>query len=129
MAGNLYVSPNVNFFNKLLIYGKLHDFSPDIPTFLQNLPTILDARMPGCRRNLDSAPKLKSNFNLKPKILYVADSVGHTASIRNLEQTSKSRVVTAKAYSLAYDVNARWRWPKLNFSEVVRIRVGTIMMS
>ena len=55
---------------------------------------------------------------MQPKILYVADSVGHTASILNVELNSKSRVVTAKAYSSVYDVNARW--PKQNFSEVVK---------
>ena len=51
------------------------------------------------------------------KTLYVADSVGHTASVRNLEKFSKSRIRTARAYSSVYDVNARW--PKDNFSDVV----------
>ena len=63
---------------------------------------------------------LKSHFNLRPKILYVADSVGQTAAMPIIEN-GQSRVVTAKAYSSVYDVKARW--PKCNFRDVVKNRL------
>ena len=60
----------------------------------------------------------KSKFNQKPKLLYVADSVGHTVSARNIEKKNNCRVVTAKAYSATYNTAARW--PEKNFKDVVK---------
>ena len=62
--------------------------------------------------------KQKSPFNSQPKILYVADSVGNTASVRKLENMSKCKIRTARAYSSTYDEQARW--PQHNFTDVVR---------
>ena len=45
--------------------------------------------------------KTKSIFNMKPKVLYVADPVGQTASIREVEKASRTRIKTAKAHSSA----------------------------
>ena len=57
----------------------------------------------------------KSGFNSKPKVLYVADSLGHSASMRKLENLSKVR--TNQAYSSGYDETARW--PEYNFTACV----------
>ena len=66
-----------------------------------------------------STPKFeaKSRFNSKPKILYVADSVGHTASLRKIETACNARVVSDWAYSSVPDPCARWQ--ELNFKDVV----------
>ena len=71
----------------------------------------------------ESAPKpnqnrKKSSFMSKPKVLYVADSVGHSASIRQIEGSQKCRITTARAYSSVYDPKARW--PTSNFTDVTR---------
>ena len=49
--------------------------------------------------------------------LYVADSVGHSASTRKLENSSKVRIRTARAYSSVHDNTARW--PEHNFTACV----------
>ena len=43
---------------------------------------------------------------------------GHTASVKKLEDFGKSRIKTARAYSLTHDECARW--PAKNFSDVVK---------
>jgi hypothetical protein len=48
-------------------------------------------------------PKQKSIFLSKPNVLYVGDSVGHTASMSTVEYVSNCRKRTARAYSSAYD--------------------------
>ena len=62
--------------------------------------------------------KPKSAFNLKSKILYVADSVGNTANVRILENVTNTRISTARAYSSVNDKTARW--PEYNHSDVVK---------
>ena len=62
-------------------------------------------------------PVTKSSFNSRPKILYAADSVGRTASLKNLENLTNSRIRTAHAYSSVHDFNAKW--PEQNFTDVV----------
>ena len=59
----------------------------------------------------------KSLFNSCPKLLYVGDSVGYTASMRAVERFSNSRMRTATAYSSVHDSQAKW--PKFNFTAVV----------
>ena len=61
--------------------------------------------------------KTKSAFNSCPKILYVADSVGHSTSAKQLENSSHCRIRTARAYSSVHDINARW--PECNFTDMV----------
>ena len=61
---------------------------------------------------------VKSKFNQKSKVLYVADSVGHTVSANKIEKANNCRVVTAKAYSSVNDIQARL--PKQNFKDVVQ---------
>ena len=58
-----------------------------------------------------------SAFTAKPKILYVADSVGHSASLSNLEIFQDCRIKSARAYSSVYDEKAKW--PQHNFTGVV----------
>ena len=60
----------------------------------------------------------KSLFNSRPKLLYVGDSVGHTASMQSLERFAKCKIRTARAYSSVYDGQARW--PAYNFTDVVK---------
>ena len=62
--------------------------------------------------------KPRTAFLSKPKILYVADSVGHSAEMRKLEISQNCRIKTAQAYSSVYSPAARW--PNRNFTEVVR---------
>ena len=71
----------------------------------------------GKTKTITSSPQAKSRFNLKPKILYVADSVGHTASLRDLEKSCNARIVSARAYSSVPDSSARW--PDQNYKDVV----------
>ena len=61
--------------------------------------------------------KPKSAFLSKPKLLYVGDSVGHSVSLRKVEEFQNCRIRSARAYSSVFDVNARW--PQNNFSDVV----------
>ena len=44
--------------------------------------------------------------------------MGHSASLRKIEEFQNCRVQSARAYSSVFDKNARW--PKQNFSDVVR---------
>ena len=67
---------------------------------------------------IKSAQPIKSVFNSKPKVLYAADSIGHTASVKQLEDACNARIRTARSYSSAYDKHARW--PKKNFTDVVK---------
>ena len=62
--------------------------------------------------------KNKTVFNSKLKILYAADSVGHTMDARKLEYITNSRIKTVYAYSSVYDKKARW--PERNFTDVVQ---------
>ena len=65
---------------------------------------------------------VKSSFNARLKVLYVADSLGHTASVKKLENFSNSRIRTARAYSSVDDNKARW--PEHNFTDVVKYALG-----
>ena len=57
-------------------------------------------------------------FLKMPKVLYCADSVGHTVELNQLEVTTKSRIRSRKAYSSKKDAVAKW--PESNFSDVVK---------
>ena len=63
-------------------------------------------------------PKQKSKFQSKPKMLYIGDSVGHSASLRKIEEFQNCRIKSERAYSSVFDKNARW--PEFNFSDVVQ---------
>ena len=58
-----------------------------------------------------------SAFLRKSKMLYVADSVGHSVSLRGVELQQNCRIKTARAYSSVYDTRAKW--PTKNFADVV----------
>ena len=62
--------------------------------------------------------KPKSVFLSRPKVLYVGDSVGYTASFMKTEKASNCRISTARAYSSVHDRQARW--PEHNFQDVVK---------
>jgi hypothetical protein len=78
------------------------------PPTLTNLP----------KNSTESQPKQKSIFMSKPKVLYVGDSVGHTASMQQVEEGNFCRMKTARAYSSVYNKEARW--PKYNFTDIVK---------
>ena len=59
----------------------------------------------------------KSKYLSKPKVLFVGDSVAHTANLRKLEKSRKCRIRSLRAYSSVYDDLARF--PEQNFKEVV----------
>ena len=67
-----------------------------------------------------SSTKYRSSntqFMQQPKVLYVGDSVGHTANLRIVEKSLKLRIKSAKAYSSTKDDAAKW--PTKNFNDVV----------
>ena len=51
-------------------------------------------------------------------MLYVGDSVGHTANLRIIENFSQFRIKSARAYSAVHDNKARW--PDRNFENIVK---------
>ena len=57
-----------------------------------------------------------------PKVLYVADSVGHSADLNNIEIASKTRIRSRKAYSSKKNNIAKY--PESNFYDVVRKELG-----
>ena len=60
-------------------------------------------------------------FLSKPKALYVADSVGHSLSLREVEAQQQCRIVSERAYSSVY--SERTQWPRQNFTDVVKSRL------
>ena len=48
----------------------------------------------------------------------MADSVGHTASMRDVEKSCNVRIVSTKAYSSVPDASAKW--PEQNYKDVVK---------
>ena len=59
----------------------------------------------------------RSKYQSKPKVLYVGDSVAHTADLRKLEKSHKCRIRSVRAYSSVYDNQASF--PRNNFKDVV----------
>ena len=57
----------------------------------------------------------------KTKALYVADSVGQSLSLREVEAQQHCRIYSAGAESSVYSNVARW--PKQNFTDVVKSRL------
>ena len=51
------------------------------------------------------------------QILYVGDSVGHTANLKFIESSMRCQLESLRAYSSVMDQNARW--PSKNFNDVV----------
>ena len=52
--------------------------------------------------------------SLRPKVLFIADSIGSTADIRHLEEATNTLIHVEKAYGAAYKVDARY--PNKNFT-------------
>ena len=66
----------------------------------------------------NTKPKSKpiSEYQRKPKILVVGDSVAHNANFRFVEEVTHSTIKTSKAYSSGWDTNARFK--HLNVTDV-----------
>ena len=58
----------------------------------------------------------RSKYLMKPKVLYIGDSVAHNANFNIVEAETNVRVRTVKAYSSVYDKKAKW--PKKNVTDV-----------
>jgi hypothetical protein len=69
----------------------------------------------------DLSPPKDTPYLCQPKVLYVGDSVGHTANLRIVEESRKCRIRSVRAYSSVHDKNARW--PEKNFSSVVKLNL------
>ena len=63
----------------------------------------------------------KSVYLSQPKTLYVADSVGSSVSLREIEKHQHCRIKSERAYSSVFSSKARW--PKQNYSDVVKSRL------
>ena len=61
--------------------------------------------------------RISTKFIRKPKTLYVADSVGSSVSLREVEMEQNCRIKSTRAYSSVNDSKAKW--PKQNFTDVV----------
>ena len=59
----------------------------------------------------------RTEHKLDCQMLYVGDSVGHTANLKYLETKIKCQIQSIRAYSSVLDKNARW--PSKNFTDVV----------
>ena len=66
----------------------------------------------------------KSKYLQKPKVLFIADSVGRNVEFRKVEKASNVRITTKKAYSSVKNKNARW--PELNVTDVTRKEVNNV---
>ena len=75
-------------------------------------------RVPETLPNTTFFPKFKSEFLAKKKMLYIGDSVAHTASIRDLEFAQNCRIKSARAHSSIGDENSRW--PQETVAHVVK---------
>jgi hypothetical protein len=51
-------------------------------------------------------------------VLYVGDSLAHNANVREVEVVTNTTIKTAKAYSSAWDVSARFK--DKNVTDVVK---------
>ena len=60
---------------------------------------------------------IKTPYLSQPKVLYVGDSVAHSANLRKVEKSRKCRIRSARAYSSTKDDNSMF--PAKNFSDVV----------
>ena len=60
----------------------------------------------------------KTSYLCQPNVLYVGDSVGHTANLLIIEKSQNCRIRSARAYSSVKDSSARW--PEKNFTNVVK---------
>ena len=52
--------------------------------------------------------RISTKFIRKPKTLYVADSVGFSVSLREVEKEQNCRIITRHAYSSVNDAKAKW---------------------
>ena len=83
----------------------------------QSQPSTETRSKPTPTRKIYSEMK-RTNFLGKPNILYVGDSIAHNANFANIEQETKSRMKTVKAYSSTRDNRARW--PHKNVNDVTK---------
>ena len=65
-----------------------------------------------------SRTKQKNTYLLKPRVLYVGDSIAHNVNTSYLESKTSTRMSKRKAYSSMYDDRARW--PAKNIKDVTK---------
>ena len=80
-------------------------------------PPLLPSKLsePKIKPSVVKIPQVKKTpFLNKTKVLYVGDSLAHTANLRLVEKANNCRISSAWAYSSVQDGNA------MNFAEVVK---------
>ena len=65
-----------------------------------------------------SKSRSKTVYQRKPRTLYVGDSIANNTNFRKLEHVTNTTIKSAKAYSSAWDKDARFK--KLNVTDIVR---------
>ena len=60
----------------------------------------------------------QNNYQCKPRVLYVGDSLAHNANVRHIDLVTNTTIKTAKAYSSAWDASARFK--EKNVKDVVK---------
>ena len=60
--------------------------------------------------------KKKTSYLLKPRILYVGDSIAHNVEMKDLEEKTHSRLTSRKAFSSIHDKRAKF--PSQNVKDV-----------
>ena len=103
---------------------KLEKTIEDLKTFLgEKITTKISSRLmepkvpqPIVKHAQDMSVKKKTKYLKKPKVLFIGDSIAHTASLRMVEKDTNTRVKTVKAYSAVEDLKSRF--PSQNFTDV-----------
>ena len=66
--------------------------------------------------------KQSTEYQAKPRVLYIGDSIAHNSNFRNLEKITNTTIKTSKAYSSVWDKDARFK--HLNVMDVVKNELG-----
>ena len=67
-------------------------------------------------RNPVTKTSRKTHYTAKPRVLYVGDSIAQNVWKRHIEDKTKTRITTKKAYSSVHDKRAKW--PQNNMKDV-----------
>ena len=73
-------------------------------------------------KNWKPKNKTKSEYQLKPRVLIIGDSLAHNTNFRKLETVTNTTIKTSKAYSSAWDNDAKFK--HLNVTDVVKNEMG-----
>ena len=98
---------------------------PLVPQPSRSAPSSLTpAPSPPGTRSKSVNKKKKTAYQRKPKILYLGDSIAHSADIAKIERETNTRIKTETAYSSIHD--GRSRWPNKNFNDLTPAVLGNV---